>query len=65
MNRETRRLTKMPEEVRQELVPLYFNRFAIATEEIDNQKIQKLTDATAEGLRFRVTVSFIQNFLFQ
>jgi len=55
----------MPEEVRQELVPLYFNRFAIATEEIDNQKIQKLTDATAEGLRFRVTVSFIQNFLFQ
>ncbi|BAT79374.1 hypothetical protein VIGAN_02225000 [Vigna angularis var. angularis] len=55
MNRETRRLSKMPEEVRQELDPFYFNKFAIATEEIDQQKIQKLTDATAEGFRFGVT----------
>ncbi|WVZ18177.1 hypothetical protein V8G54_005499 [Vigna mungo] len=55
MNRETRRLSKTPEEVRQELVPFYFNKFAIAIEEIDQQKIQKLTDATAEGFRFGVT----------
>ncbi|KAK7353803.1 hypothetical protein VNO80_19255 [Phaseolus coccineus] len=55
MNRETRRLSKMPEAVRQEIVPFYFNRFAIATEEMDHQKIQKLTDATAEGILFGVT----------
>ncbi|QCE14462.1 fatty acyl-ACP thioesterase B [Vigna unguiculata] len=56
MNRETRRLSKMHEEVRQELAPFYFNRFAIAAEEIDHQKIQKLTDSTVEGFRFGVIV---------
>ncbi|ESW09881.1 hypothetical protein PHAVU_009G164200 [Phaseolus vulgaris] len=55
MNRETRTISKIPEEVRQEIVPFYFNRFSIATEEMDHQKIQKLTDATAEGILFRVT----------
>jgi len=60
MNRETRRLSKMHEEVRQELAPFYFNRFAIAAEEIDHQKIQKLTDSTVEGFRFGVIVSLIQ-----
>ncbi|KAK7411007.1 hypothetical protein VNO78_02327 [Psophocarpus tetragonolobus] len=48
INRETRRLSKIPEPVRQELVPFCFNKLAIATEEIDHQKIHKLTDATAE-----------------
>ncbi|CAJ1975083.1 unnamed protein product [Sphenostylis stenocarpa] len=55
MNKETRRLSKIPEEVRQELAPLFFNRFAIATEEIDHQKIHKLTDATADKFRSGVT----------
>ncbi|CAJ1975084.1 unnamed protein product [Sphenostylis stenocarpa] len=55
INRETRRLSKMPEEVRQELAPFNFKRFAIAREEIDHQRIHKLTDATAEGFRFEVT----------
>jgi len=50
----------MHEEVRQELAPFYFNRFAIAAEEIDHQKIQKLTDSTVEGFRFGVIVSLIQ-----
>ncbi|RDX75138.1 Palmitoyl-acyl carrier protein thioesterase, chloroplastic, partial [Mucuna pruriens] len=45
----------MPEEVRQELAPFYFNRLAIAREEIDRQKIHKLTDATNESFRFGVT----------
>ncbi|KAG5049829.1 hypothetical protein JHK85_010932 [Glycine max] len=31
-------------------------RFAIAREEIDHQKIQKLTDATTESFRFGVTL---------
>ncbi|TKY73674.1 Palmitoyl-acyl carrier protein thioesterase [Spatholobus suberectus] len=55
LNRETRRLSKMPEEVRQELGPFYINRLAIAREEIDHQKIHKLTDATAKSFRFWVT----------
>ncbi|KAL5191966.1 Palmitoyl-acyl carrier protein thioesterase, chloroplastic [Glycine soja] len=40
---------------RQQLVTFYFNRFAIAREEIDHQKIQKLIDATTESFRFGVT----------
>ncbi|RZC17120.1 Palmitoyl-acyl carrier protein thioesterase, chloroplastic, partial [Glycine soja] len=55
VNREKRRLCKILEEVRQQLVTFYFNRFAIAREEIDHQKIQKLTDATTESFRFGVT----------
>ncbi|XP_028227082.1 palmitoyl-acyl carrier protein thioesterase, chloroplastic-like [Glycine soja] len=55
MNRETRRLSKISEEVRQELVPFFFNKLAIAREEIDHQKIHKLTDSTAESFRYGVT----------
>lgn len=52
MNRETRRLSKIPEEVRKELQPFYFNREAIATENyIHTQNIQKLTDQTAHRIR--------------
>ncbi|TKY73672.1 Palmitoyl-acyl carrier protein thioesterase [Spatholobus suberectus] len=51
MNRQTRRLSKIPEEVRQELVPFYLNRLAVATEEVDCEKIDKLTDDTAERIR--------------
>ncbi|CAJ2641250.1 unnamed protein product [Trifolium pratense] len=48
MNRETRRLSKIPEEVRRELSPFYIHRIAVASEERDCEKIDKLTDGTAE-----------------
>ncbi|KAF7834007.1 palmitoyl-acyl carrier protein thioesterase, chloroplastic-like [Senna tora] len=51
MNRETRRLCKIPEEVRQEVVPFYLNRASIATEQTDSENIHKLTDDTAERIR--------------
>lgn len=51
MNRQTRRLSKIPEEVRQELVPFYLHRLAVPTEEVDCEKIHKLTDDTAERVR--------------
>ncbi|XP_024017746.1 palmitoyl-acyl carrier protein thioesterase, chloroplastic [Morus notabilis] len=51
MNRETRRLSKIPEQVREEVAPFYLRRAAIATEKNDNEKIDKLTDETAERIR--------------
>ncbi|KAK9926604.1 hypothetical protein M0R45_023824 [Rubus argutus] len=51
MNRETRRLSKIPEQVRQEVSPFYLNRAAIATENNDSEKIDKLTDGTAGRIR--------------
>lgn len=51
MNHETRRLTKIPEQVRQEVIPFYLNRLAIAEEKNDVQKIDKLTDENAERIR--------------
>lgn len=51
MNRETRKLCKIPEEVRQEVVPFYLNRSSISTEQTDSEKIDKLTDDTAERIR--------------
>ncbi|KAJ1417890.1 HotDog domain superfamily [Sesbania bispinosa] len=51
MNRETRRLSKIPGEVKQELVPFYLNRLAVPSEQIDCEKIDKLSDDTAERKR--------------
>ncbi|XP_057767519.1 palmitoyl-acyl carrier protein thioesterase, chloroplastic-like [Salvia miltiorrhiza] len=51
MNRETRRLSKIPDEVRKELQPFYLDRAAIATENIDTQNIQKLSDEIANRIR--------------
>ncbi|KAJ8772393.1 hypothetical protein K2173_027570 [Erythroxylum novogranatense] len=51
MNRETRKLSKIPEEVREELLPFYLNRVAIPIEKNDVEKINKLTDGTAERIR--------------
>ena len=51
MNRETRRLSKIPEQVRQEVLPFYLNRVAVATEKNDSEKIDKLTDGTAGRIR--------------
>lgn len=57
MNRETRRLSKIPDEVRNEVTPFYLNRDAIATEKIDHEKIEKLTDETAARIRHGLAVS--------
>ncbi|KAK7282071.1 hypothetical protein RIF29_10589 [Crotalaria pallida] len=51
LNKVTRRLSKMPEEVKQEAVPFNFIKRAIAEEETDYEKIHKITDDTAEGIR--------------
>ncbi|AES73040.1 putative oleoyl-[acyl-carrier-protein] hydrolase [Medicago truncatula] len=51
MNRETRRLSKIPEEVRKELTPFYLHKIAVASEERDCEKIDKLTDDTAERIQ--------------
>ncbi|XP_030531113.1 palmitoyl-acyl carrier protein thioesterase, chloroplastic-like [Rhodamnia argentea] len=51
MNRDTRRLTKIPDQVREEVIPFYLNKLSIPTEENDTDKIDKLTDATAERIR--------------
>jgi len=63
MNRQTRRLSKIPEEVKQELVPFYLNRLAVPTEEVDCERIDKLTDDTAERIRSGLAVSFISLFI--
>lgn len=57
MNRETRRLSKIPDEVRKEVQPFYLNRAAIATENSDGDKIEKLTDQTAHRIRNGLAVS--------
>ncbi|XP_057804830.1 palmitoyl-acyl carrier protein thioesterase, chloroplastic-like isoform X2 [Salvia miltiorrhiza] len=49
--RETRRLSKIPDEVRKEVQPFYLNRAAIATHNSDSHKIEKLTDQTAHRIR--------------
>ncbi|QHO32722.1 Palmitoyl-acyl carrier protein thioesterase [Arachis hypogaea] len=51
MNRETRKLCKIPEEVREELTPFYINRFAISNEDTYSEKIHKLTDQDAENIQ--------------
>ncbi|WVZ62758.1 hypothetical protein U9M48_012464 [Paspalum notatum var. saurae] len=56
MNRETRRLSKIPEEVRQEVLPFYLDRSIIIAADADAttggaRKIEKLTDSTAEHIR--------------
>ncbi|XP_062114911.1 palmitoyl-acyl carrier protein thioesterase, chloroplastic-like [Humulus lupulus] len=51
MNRETRRLSKIPEQVRHEVAPFYFHRAAISKEKNDSDKIDKLIDETAERIR--------------
>lgn len=57
MNRETRRLSKIPEQVRQEVLPFYLNTFAIDKEKTDVGKIDKLTDQTAGRIRSGLAVS--------
>eukprot|EP01018_Ginkgo_biloba_P003688 Gb_11733 [translate_table: standard] len=49
MNKETRKLSKFPKEVREEIEPYYLERSAIVGD--DAQKIYKLDDDTAENIR--------------
>ncbi|XP_057480250.1 palmitoyl-acyl carrier protein thioesterase, chloroplastic-like [Actinidia eriantha] len=51
MNRETRRLSKIPDEVRKEVQPFYLDRVAIPTADLDCEKINKLSDETAHRIR--------------
>lgn len=57
MNRETRRLSKIPDEVREEVQPFYLNRAAIPVEDSDSAKIEKLNDQTAHRIRTGLAVS--------
>ena len=57
MNRETRRLSKIPEEVRQEVLPFYLDRSIIAADaDAGGRKIEKLTDSTAQHIRSGLAV---------
>ncbi|CAL9774683.1 unnamed protein product [Musa acuminata subsp. burmannicoides] len=51
MNRETRRLSKTPEQVREEVKPFYLDRRVFLYGSCDNEKINKLTKDTAENIR--------------
>lgn len=55
MNKQTRRLSKIPEEVRGEIEP-YFTDTLPAVEE-DSRKLQKLDDNTADFVRTGLSVS--------
>lgn len=63
MNRETRRLCKIPDKVREEVQPFYLNRVSIPMEDADSEKIEKLTDETAERIRSGLAVSICIYFL--
>ncbi|WOK96632.1 palmitoyl-acyl carrier protein thioesterase, chloroplastic [Canna indica] len=51
MNRETRRLSKIPEQVREEVKPFYLDRKVFFDGSCVNEKIDKLTEDTAEYIR--------------
>jgi len=58
MNRETRKLSKIPEEVRKEVEPFYLNRHVLQKrDEHAAEKINKLTDHTAHIIRSGLAVS--------
>ncbi|KAL1541806.1 palmitoyl-acyl carrier protein thioesterase, chloroplastic-like [Salvia divinorum] len=50
MNRETRKVSKIPDEVRKEIQPFYLNKVAITPQNFDTHKIEKLTDQTAHRI---------------
>ncbi|KAG6522609.1 palmitoyl-acyl carrier protein thioesterase, chloroplastic-like [Zingiber officinale] len=51
MNRETRRLSKLPEQVREEVKPFYLDRRVFFDGSCDNEKIEKLTEETAVNIK--------------
>ena len=63
MNKVTRKLSKLPEEVRGEIEPYFVNSDPILAE--DSRKLAKLDDKTADYVRSGLTVSInIQLFIF-
>ena len=63
MNKVTRKLSKLPEEVRGEIEPYFVNSDPILAE--DSRKLTKLDDKTADYVRSGLTVSInIQLFIF-
>lgn len=57
MNRETRKLSKLPEQVREEVKPFYLERRVFFDGSCDNEKIEKLTEDTAENIKSGLAVS--------
>ena len=57
MNKLTRRLSKIPEEVRGEIEPYFLNYDPVIKE--DGRKLKKLDDDTADFIRSGLTVSSI------
>ena len=55
MNKLTRRLSKIPEEVRGEIEPYFVNSDPVLAE--DSRKLTKLDDKTADYVRSGLTVS--------
>lgn len=67
MNRETRKLSKIPEQVREEVKPFYLDRNVFLDGTGDSGKINKLTEDTAENIRSGLAVSlnfFINELVF-
>ncbi|KAK3439284.1 hypothetical protein EUGRSUZ_C04139 [Eucalyptus grandis] len=54
MNKNTRKLSKMPEEVREEIEPYFLNSAPVVEE--DNRRLPKLNDDTADFIRSGLTV---------
>jgi hypothetical protein len=67
MNKVTRKLARIPDEVRTEIEPYFFERSAIVDE--DNRKLPKLPEeqsATADKyVRTGLTVSYFDQYLLQ
>lgn len=55
MNKQTRKLSKIPDEVREEIEPYFLQRYAIT--EDDGRKLAKLDDKSADFIRKGLTVS--------
>jgi fatty acyl-ACP thioesterase B len=57
MNKETRRLAKMPEEVRSEIGPYFIDRLAIRTEDAKKLPKTEKKDSSEHSVRKGLTVS--------
>lgn len=57
MNKKTRKLSKIPEEVRREIEPYFMQCEPVLDE--DSRKLPKLDNSTAEHVRTGLTVSLI------
>lgn len=65
MNKETRRLAKMPEEVRAEIGPYFIDRLAIRAEDAKKLPKAEKKDSSERFVREGLTVSFFLIFEWQ